>query len=172
MADLFVQSLLEQGYVECENRPWASEEERQKLGCKGRDFVKHKPKIFFRFFWSEKNKNLKGIVTFGAEAEGPPGGAHGGGIALVFDEILAYPVWRSKISAFTANLNVNYRRPIPLGSTVCFESAIEKIEGRKHYVKGKLFNAEDHNVVYSEGNGLWLVSKGLSITPTHLYSKL
>lgn len=31
---------------------------------------------------------------------------------MVFDEILAYPVWRSGVPAFTANVNINLRKMV------------------------------------------------------------
>jgi len=55
------------------------------------DFVKHNPRVILRFFWSERRTLLLGTAKFSMDCEGPPGGAHGASIALVFDEILAYP---------------------------------------------------------------------------------
>jgi hypothetical protein len=99
------------------------------------------PRLAFRFFWSRELRVLCGAVHFGAHCEGPPGGAHGASIATVFDEILAYPVWRSGVTAFTANLNMNLRRMVPLHSTLYFEAYIERRAGRKLYVRGKIADA-------------------------------
>ena len=62
----------------------------------------------------KKKKILKGIVKFTLYCEGPPKIAHGGAVASVFDEILAYPVWRQSVSAFTGTLSVNYKTFTPL----------------------------------------------------------
>lgn len=55
---------------------------------------------------------LCGTSRFSFLCEGPPKGAHGASIMLVFDEILAYPVWRSGVTAFTANVSTNLRKMV------------------------------------------------------------
>jgi acyl-coenzyme A thioesterase PaaI-like protein len=73
------------------------------------DFVKHDPRLLIRFFWHRSSGTLKGTVEFTDRAEGPPGFTHGGAVMLLFDECLAYPIWRSGTTAFTVNLNINLR---------------------------------------------------------------
>lgn len=76
-------------WQECENRPWANEANRRATGCIGHDFVLHHPRVHLRFFWQADQQQLGGVVHFAHDTEGPPKGAHGASIALVFDEILA-----------------------------------------------------------------------------------
>ena len=66
-----------------------------------------------RFFWNASLSQLSGAVHWDEGSEGPPKGAHGASVAMVFDEILAYPIWRSGVGAFTANLNINLRKMVP-----------------------------------------------------------
>lgn len=102
-----------------ENRPWANLQYRvESSHCRGNDFVLHNPRVFFRFFWNERLRRLSGSVHWNKDTEGPPTGAHGASIMLVYDEILAYPVWRSGVTAFTVNMNVNLRKVIPLERSV------------------------------------------------------
>ena len=44
---------------------------------------------------------------------------------------------RGRYSGFTANLNVDYRVPMPASSIVVFIIWIERIEGRKMFLKGE-----------------------------------
>lgn len=89
-------------------------------------------------------------------------GVHGACIATCFDEILAYPVWRLGYNAFTANLNINFKAMIPLGSTVRFTAQIQKIENNKKiFVYGRL-TSPDESTVYSDCLGLWVVNSKLN----------
>ncbi len=144
---------------------------RREVGCKGHDFVKHRPRVLLRFFWNETLGKLRGVAYFGHDCEGPPGGAHGASIALVFDEILAYPAWRSNYNAFTVSLTVDFRNLTPLGSLVAFEAGIDRIEGRKLFIKGKITSG-DRKIVYSEGHGLWLKTDKMKITKEYILSKI
>lgn len=84
--------------------------------------------------------------------------AHGASIAMAYDEVLAYPVWRTGGSSFTANLSVNFRARTPLRSTLRFEARIVKVEGRKHYLEGKITSG-DQKTLYTDATGLWIKSK-------------
>lgn len=79
-------------------------------------------------------------------------------MCLVFDEILAYVVWRSGTGAFTANLNINLRKMVPLGSTQYFRSHITKRDGRKISVAASILDPADKTTKYAEATGLWIES--------------
>jgi len=92
---------------------------------------------------------------------GPPKYAHGGAIAAVMDDAagrVAYEGVEKPIR--TAKLEVNYRNPIPLLKTVVVESWVERVEGRKYYIKLEIYsnllnNATNKNkVIYAEGEAL------------------
>lgn len=116
-----------------------------------------------RFFWNEAEQRLAGVVHWGIDAEGPPKGAHGASIALVFDEILAYPIWRSGIGAFTANLNVSLRKMVPLQSTLRFDARIASKNGRKLVTEGTI-TSPDGKTTYADCKGLWIESVYMSQT--------
>lgn len=79
----------------------------------------------------------------------------------MYDEILAYPVWYQQIPAFTATLDISYKRMIPLNTWQKFSSKIEKINGRKVYMSGRVYDGNNDSVVYNTGSGLWIESKYL-----------
>ncbi len=66
--------------------------------------------------------------------------SHGASIASVFDEMLAYPIWRIDHAAYTAQLNINYRDMIPLASTQAFFARVREIRGRRAFLEGSIFN--------------------------------
>lgn len=75
-----------------------------------------------------------GRVRFGAAYEGPPGHAHGGMVAAVFDELLG----RAQRSAgFTGRLTITYRRPTPLHRDLELRGWLERVDGRKRWIKGE-----------------------------------
>lgn len=127
------------------------------------DFVKHNPRVHLRFFWNESTKQLGGVIHWDKDSEGPPKGAHGASIAMVFDEILAYPIWRSGTGAFTANLNVNLRRMVPHNSTQRFIAGIQSRNGRKIITEGKILSP-DEKIVYADCKGLWIEAAHMSAT--------
>ena len=77
-------------------------------------------------------------VTFGAAYEGPPGCVHGGYVAAVFDELLGAAQSLSGDQGMTAHLEVDYRRPTPLGVPLTMEGWLDRSEGRKIWAKAQL----------------------------------
>jgi len=147
-------------WEEVENRPWASKRNRSESGCLGQDFVKHSKAVPMRFYWNHKTKRMTGTALFTDSSEGPPGRAHGAAIAMVFDEILAYPVWRLVEEDFgvavTAELSVSYKAALPLRNTVAFHCRVQRREGRKWWVTGELTKLDDQTVVYATGKALFI----------------
>jgi acyl-coenzyme A thioesterase PaaI-like protein len=127
-----------------------------------KDFTRNQKDEITRFgyqcYLNEKEQTLKGVVYFGKQVEGPPGCVHGGAIATIIDGAMGTLTWVSGYKAVTVNLNVDYRRFIPLDSEVALEMKINKIEGRKIFVKGtvKSLNGE---VLHNDGSAIFLQIK-------------
>ncbi|MFV0260667.1 MAG: PaaI family thioesterase [Acidimicrobiales bacterium] len=77
-------------------------------------------------------------VVFDAAYEGPPGRAHGGALAAVFDEVMG-SVFRVRgmASAFTGTLSIRYLAPAPLGATVSFAARIAATNRRVHQMEAE-----------------------------------
>lgn len=54
--------------------------------------------------------------TFRAPQEGPPRHAHGGSIAALLDEIMGAAAWSRRYNLLAVHLELDYRRPIPIGT--------------------------------------------------------
>ncbi len=70
---------------------------------------------------------------------------HGGALALLFDSVLGYAAFRLSKSPFqrTAYLHVNYRKIAPIDKELQVDAGIDRIEGRKIFVAGRLLDGED-----------------------------
>jgi uncharacterized protein (TIGR00369 family) len=71
-----------------------------------------------------------------AEAhQGAPGLAHGGVLATAADETLGYLNWLLRRPAVTARLEVDYLRPVPVGSDLHLRAECLAVTGRKAFVR-------------------------------------
>jgi acyl-coenzyme A thioesterase PaaI-like protein len=104
-----------------------------------------------RYFQDEK-KDLLALVWFGPETEGPPGHAHGGSMAAVLDEVLGLAAWAAGHPVVVGNLNVNFRRLLPLHMVARVETEILSVKGRKVLVRGRLTDGKD--TLYAEAEAL------------------
>lgn len=92
-------------------------------------------------------------VTFGSAYEGPPSCVHGGYVAAAFDEVLGAAQSLSGEQGMTARLIVNYRSPTPLHEPLRIEAWLDRRDGRKIFVEGKMTVGER---VTAEAEGLFV----------------
>ena len=59
-----------------------------------------------------------------------PGVVHGGIVCCVLDEVVASHLYQLGYTAMTADLQVRFKRPIPLGERIRFSSRIETLKKR------------------------------------------
>ncbi|ELV10727.1 Thioesterase superfamily member 4 [Tupaia chinensis] len=74
---------------------------------------------------------------------------HGGAIATMIDATVGMTALIAGGIVMTANLNINYKRPIPLCSVVVINSQLDKVEGRKYFVSCKV-QSVDEKTLHSE----------------------
>jgi acyl-coenzyme A thioesterase PaaI-like protein len=109
-------------------------------------------------YYRDQDGHLHARIWFGPETEGPPGHAHGGSIAAVFDEVLGLAAWAAGYPIVVGNLNVSFRKILPLHEVVTLSSQVISIEGRKIKVHGRICCGD---AVYAEGDALCITT-----TPT------
>ena len=85
--------------------------------------------------------------------QGAPGIAHGGILALAFDESLGATNWLVRAPAVTAHLEVSYRLPVPVGTLVYIQATMQAISGRKIWstAEGRL-NSPDGPLAVEAGS--------------------
>jgi acyl-coenzyme A thioesterase PaaI-like protein len=102
---------------------------------------------------SVEGSHVVGVVTFASAYEGPPGSVHGGIVAGVYDQLLAFANIVGGVPGPTASLSVQYRRPTPLGVELRFEAWTERAEGRKVWARGTCHVGGEQ---VSEAEGLFI----------------
>ncbi|KAM8921531.1 acyl-coenzyme A thioesterase THEM4 [Pelodytes ibericus] len=104
------------------------------------------------------NKTLRRMVCLfqpGPYLEGNPGFTHGGCIATIIDSTAGAGVVYTYGTVMTANLNINYRNPIPLGHTVIVDTVVDKVEGRKVYSTCQI-RSNDDKLLHTEATALFI----------------
>lgn len=91
---------------------------------------------------------------FDVHQQGPPGHAHGGASAAVIDEVMGVVAWRSGLKVVLANLNLDYRRPVPLNVPLRVEGWVKDQDDRKASTYGRLILPDGHTAV--SGTGLYI----------------
>jgi hypothetical protein len=89
-------------------------------------------------WFNEAYDKALGKLRFNWLFEGGAERAHGGSIAAVFDEFMATAVALTGKACVTAYLKTDYKSFTPIDRELRLEAAIEKIEGKKVFVKGEM----------------------------------
>ncbi|XP_029360645.1 acyl-coenzyme A thioesterase THEM4 [Echeneis naucrates] len=116
----------------------------------------------YALFVNKGEKKCVCIFQAGWLLEGPPGHVHGGAIATMIDTVTGTHATFLSGPIMTANLNIAYRSPIPLGSTVLIESSLDTQEGRKTFISCKVMST-DGSKLHTEATVLFV-----SINVSHL----
>jgi acyl-coenzyme A thioesterase PaaI-like protein len=78
---------------------------------------------------------LHGTFTVTEEHQGAPGLAHGGLLTTAFDDALGSLNWLLSSPAVTGRLETDFRRPVPVGSTLHIEAEVLGVKGRKVFTR-------------------------------------
>jgi len=76
-------------------------------------------------------------IEFAPWFQGGPGLVHGGAVAAFFDDLMGFVPVAHHVPAVTAHLEIDYRRPIPLGTTVRGEAWLTRREDRKLWAEAR-----------------------------------
>ncbi len=85
-----------------------------------------------------------GVARFRRFHLGRNGAVHGGAVALMFDSVLGFAAFRlsRSLKQRTAYLHVNYRKIAPIEKELQVDARIDRSEGRKIFVTGRLLDGE------------------------------
>jgi acyl-coenzyme A thioesterase PaaI-like protein len=99
--------------------------------------------------------HVRGTVRFRRFHLGRNGAAHGGSIAMLFDSLLGYTAAKLTRSPYqrTAFLHINYRQIVPVERELQVDAGIERVDGRKIFVEGRL---TDNDVLLADGEALFV----------------
>lgn len=85
--------------------------------------------------FSLENGEATADFTLEERFQGWNGIAHGGIVAAVLDEAMAWAIGISEIKAVTAEMNVRYKKPTPIGKLL-------KVTGRLTETNGRILRTE------------------------------
>jgi acyl-coenzyme A thioesterase PaaI-like protein len=103
---------------------------------------------------SSNDETVSGTVSFERFHLGGNGSAHGGAIPLLFDEVLGHLANAGeRPRARTASLTVHYRRITPIGVPLRVEAVVERQDGRKRWLSGRLL---DGDALLASAEGLFV----------------
>ncbi len=106
-----------------------------------------------------EDMSIYGQITLNMAQQGPPGHAHGGASAALLDEAMGAAVWQAGHMVMAANLNINYRRPVPLGVPVDVKASVVKKDGRKIHAQGSVSLPD--GTVAVESTGLFIEARSM-----------
>ncbi|PVH79818.1 hypothetical protein DL98DRAFT_460609 [Cadophora sp. DSE1049] len=87
---------------------------------------------------------------------------HGGLLAVLLDECMgraSFSRLPNQVSV-TASLQISFKTPIKLPSTVLIEAKCEEFEGRKAHIRGVVKSVGDEGLVLAEASALFIEPKG------------
>lgn len=113
-----------------------------------------KNRLIVKYYIRKKDKRFYSKVYFGEKAQGPPFHAHGGSMAAVLDEAMGLGAWIASDSVVAASINIEYKRMLKLLQVVIIETWVDKIEGRKVWMKSEIRDKE--GTLYTKGTGLYV----------------
>ncbi|MBM4178433.1 MAG: DUF4505 domain-containing protein [Ignavibacteria bacterium] len=111
------------------------------------------------FFRWRNNGVVRSWITPDERMQGAMGTTHGGFVSLLLDEVMGKSLSAKGIKAPTAQLLVNFRKPMKLGVEYELRSWIESQQGRKQFVRGEVRLSSNPDVVIAEANALFLEIK-------------
>lgn len=90
-----------------------------------------------------------------------PGHTYGGASAAILDEVMGLVVWAAghQVVAANINININYRKPLPLHQPLLAEARITEVGEKKNYQHRR--NQSADLTVAVSGSGVYVVAPHL-----------
>lgn len=108
-------------------------------------------------FYELENNELMGVFTPGQQHQGYPGRLHGGIAATILDETMGRVITsgNKEVWGVTVDLNIRYRRPVPLNEEIHVIGRIVRQSGRSYEAQGAILLSDGSTAV--EGNGRYMI---------------
>ena len=123
-------------------------------------------KLAFEF--DESSQRVTGRFRLGPEYQGAPGFIHGGIIATVLDEVMSKVTRFSDVRAVTAELTIEYLKPVRVDEVLQVEGFSTGRKGRELYHQGEIRNAA--GAVLARARGRWMIIDPERYNKKHLAS--
>jgi uncharacterized protein (TIGR00369 family) len=103
------------------------------------------------FELDDARQRIVGRFRLGEEYQGGSGFLHGGIIALLLDEVMSKATRFHADHAVTADLHVEYKKPIPVNAKIVVEGFVTRRDGRQLYHEGEIRNEAGDLLARGEG---------------------
>ncbi len=117
-----------------------------------------------KFAYDEEHECFVCRFRLGKRYTGPPGHAHGGIIATILDEAMGKVNKLRHVVALTAEITVNYLKPVPLNQPLRVESREVRVRGRRHINMAEILNPQGD--VLARGQGTFI-----AIDPHRMFAR-
>jgi uncharacterized protein (TIGR00369 family) len=107
------------------------------------------------FVQDNVNKRIVGKFVLGEAYQGGGGMAHGGIIAMLLDEVMGKVCRFREVRAVTAELTIQYLKPVRVDEEIVVEGYEMEVKGRNLFLAGEIRNAA--GVVLAKGTGRFVV---------------
>lgn len=103
-------------------------------------------------FWVDDGE-IHGTGRFRTIHNGPPGGAHGGMVAALLDEVMGLTGVVTGNHGFTGTLTVRYESLTPIDTDLTMRGWVEGAEGRKTFIASEV---RDGDTLCARGTGIFI----------------
>ena len=101
------------------------------------------------------NRKIVGRFVLGESYQGGGGMAHGGIIALLLDEAMGKVCRFREVRAVTAELTVEYLKPVSVEKEIVVEGHEAELKGRNLFLVGEIRDTQGH--VLARGKGRFVI---------------
>jgi uncharacterized protein (TIGR00369 family) len=105
-------------------------------------------------FFVDEEHTIVCRVRLARRFEGPPGHAHGGILATLLDEAMSKANRQFGVLAMTRQMEVEYLKPVPLGTRLLLTGRHTRSSARKHHCEAQIEN--EAGVVLARAKGLFI----------------
>jgi len=107
------------------------------------------------FVQDNVNKRIVGKFILGEAYQGGGGMGHGGIIAVLLDEVMGKVCRFREVRAVTAELTIQYLKPVKVDEEIIVEGYEAEVKGRNLFLVGEIRN--NAGVVLAKGIGRFVV---------------
>jgi uncharacterized protein (TIGR00369 family) len=101
------------------------------------------------------HRKIVGRFVLGERYQGGGGFAHGGIIAMLLDEAMGKVCRFRQVRAVTAELTVEYLKPVSVGQEIIVEGREAELKGRNLFLAGEIRNGAGE--ILARGKGRFVV---------------
>ena len=121
--------------------------------------------MHLKFIHDKKRGGFTCRFRLSKRYSGPPGHCHGGIIATILDDAMGKLNKLRQVTAVTAQMSIDFLKPVPLNQPLRVESRELRVNGRRHFHMAEIVNQKGD--VLARSRGVFV-----AIDPERVFGKL